>query len=162
VVPENALAEEIYERNERLSAVVTPDLENQLLPSPRAAKPNGQSFTLTDGSLIVADNPFAGQAAYLADELKKYTQLGVRLVNDPTKAGIKLRFWNLEEEAYQLRIGNTGIEINAGSASGMFYGIQTLKRLILDHYRDGQCVLPGIEVDDRPRFKHRSLMLDVA
>lgn len=162
VVPENALAEEIYERNEWLSPLATPDLENQLLPSPRAAKSNGQAFTLSDGSLIVADNPFAGQAAYLADELKKYTQLGVRLVNDPNKAGIKLRFWNLEEEAYQLRIGNTGIEINAGSASGMFYGIQTLKRLILDHYRDGQCVLPGIEVDDGPRFKHRSLMLDVA
>jgi len=162
VFPEHALAEEIYECNERLIPEATPDLGNQLLPSPKVVKSNGQSYTLADGALVVADNPFAGQAAYLTDELKKYTQLGLRTVNDPTRAGVKLKYWNLEEEAYQLRIGNTGIEISAGTASGMFYGIQTLKRLILDHYRDGKCILPGLEVDDRPRFAHRSLMLDVA
>ena len=162
VFPENVLAQEIYERNERLIPEQTLDLGSQLLPSPKAVKSNGQSYTLTNGSLIIADNPFAGQATYLTDELKKYTQLGLRTVNDPTKAGIKLKYWNLEEEAYQLRIGNTGIEISAGTASGMFYGIQTLKRLILDQYRDGKCILPGLEVDDRPRFGHRSLMLDVA
>lgn len=159
--PENALAEEIYERNERLRAPAAA-LGSQLLPSPKAVKSNGQSYTLTDAALIVADNPFVGQASYLADELKQYTQLGIRTVNDPTQAQIKLKFWNLEEEAYQLRIGNAGIEISAGTASGMFYGIQTLKRLILDHCHDGKSILPGLEVDDRPRFPHRSLMLDVA
>ena len=162
VLPENALAEEIYERNKRLIPELPVDVAHQLIPSPQSAKSNGQQYALTDGFLVVADNPFAGQAAYLVDELKKYTQLGVRTVNDPTKGGIKLKFWNLEEEAYQLRIENTGIEISAGTVSGMFYGIQTLKSLILDHYRDGKCILPGMEVDDRPRFKHRSLMLDVA
>lgn len=163
VFSENTLAAEIYAQNERLKPVDNPDVTAQLLPTPKAVKANGQSYILTNGSLIVADNPFAGQAAYLTEELKKYTALNLGTVNDPTKASIKLKYWNLEEEAYQLRIENTGIEISAGTASGMFYGIQTLKRLILDHDdRNGQCILPGLEVDDAPRFAHRSVMLDVA
>ncbi|SEL67643.1 family 20 glycosylhydrolase [Parapedobacter koreensis] len=162
VLPENALAEEIYESNQRLAANIPIKPEDQLLPSPKAIKSNEQYYTLTDGLYIIADNPFMGQASYLIDEIKKYTNLNLHVISDPTKGGIKLKYWNLEEEAYQLRIENTGIEITAGTASGMFYGIQTLKRLILDHYRDGKCVLPGLEVDDKPRFKHRSVMLDVA
>jgi len=162
VFPENTLAEEIYQHNEQLTPLLPLPPEDQLIPSPKSATSNGQSFTLTSGSLVATDNPFAGQATYLTEELKKYTQLDLHVVNNPTKAGIKLKYWNLEEEAYQLHIGHTGIEISAGTASGMFYGIQTLKRLILDHSANGECTLPGLEVDDRPRFAHRSLMLDVA
>ena len=162
VYPENVLAKEIYENNERLAQPLALASGDGLLPSPKAVSANGQSYVLANDLVIITDHPFTAQATHLAEELKKHTQLAIRVINDPTKSGIKLKFWNLEEEAYQLRIGNSGVEISAGTASGMFYGIQTLKKLILDHYQDGQCILPGLEIDDSPRFPHRSLMLDVA
>jgi hexosaminidase len=58
--------------------------------------------------------------------------------------------------------------IEAADAAGAFYAAQTLRSLLpVDTYRraqifDGPWRIPGVEIADRPRFRWRGAMLDVA
>ncbi|WP_288452478.1 family 20 glycosylhydrolase, partial [uncultured Microbacterium sp.] len=63
-------------------------------------------------------------------------------------------------ESYRLRVDESGIEISAADDAGVFYAGRTLAQLAT---RDGEgWVVPAIEVEDAPRFRHRGFMLDVA
>src|SRR5690606_38514126 len=90
VEPDNVLAKEIYENNERLAQPLALASGDGLLPSPKAVSANGQSYVLANDLVIITDHPFTAQATHLAEELKKHTQLAIRVINDPTKSGIKL------------------------------------------------------------------------
>ncbi|NGM60884.1 beta-N-acetylhexosaminidase [Sphingobacterium sp. SGG-5] len=64
---------------------------------------------------------------------------------------------NSNPEAYALEIKDSGIEIKAVSETGIFYGIQSLKQLLLQDKR-----VPLLSIQDKPSFKWRSFMLDEA
>ncbi|MGW1709362.1 beta-N-acetylhexosaminidase [Streptomyces sp. NPDC002206] len=76
----------------------------------------------------------------------------------------------LEPEAYRLGVVRSqGIEIRGGSAAGVFWGAQTLRQLFgPDAFRrapvhsDKKWVIPLTDIEDRPRFAWRGLMLDVS
>ncbi|MET8125683.1 beta-N-acetylhexosaminidase [Streptomyces sp. NPDC005065] len=76
----------------------------------------------------------------------------------------------LEPEAYRLGVVRSqGIEIRGGSAAGVFWGAQTLRQLFgPDAFRrapvhsDKKWVIPVTDIEDRPRFAWRGLMLDVS
>ncbi len=63
----------------------------------------------------------------------------------------------MDKEAYNLEITNNHIEISAGSASGIFYGVQTLIQII----KENGSSLPGVLIEDKPYFKHRGFYHDV-
>lgn len=63
---------------------------------------------------------------------------------------------DLAPEAYRLDVTPAQITITAGSESGRFYALQTLRQLV-----DGDRV-PCVEIVDAPRFPWRGLMLDVS
>lgn len=60
------------------------------------------------------------------------------------------------EEGYTLKCENRRVYINAKTESGLFYGLQTLKQLLLQ--TDGK--IPYTEIVDYPRFSYRGYMLD--
>ncbi|MGP6175885.1 family 20 glycosylhydrolase [Microbacterium sp. A196] len=61
-------------------------------------------------------------------------------------------------EGYTVRVGEV-VRIE-GAAAGLFYGIQTVRQLLM---RDGAAwTLPRVDIDDAPRFEYRGVMLDVA
>lgn len=74
----------------------------------------------------------------------------------------------LGPEGYLLTIDEGRAEIRAAAAAGLFYGTQTLRQLLPpDIYRQaavGRAAweLPGVEIEDRPRFGWRGAMLDTA
>ena len=71
--------------------------------------------------------------------------------------------WN--KEGYRLSITKRAIKISAGTTTGLFYGLQTLKQLMASEIvlKSGSSVkLPCIEIEDVPRFAYRGIMLDVA
>nr|WTB31573.1 beta-N-acetylhexosaminidase [Streptomyces sp. NBC_00830] len=76
----------------------------------------------------------------------------------------------LEPEAYRLGVVRSqGIEIRGGSAAGVFWGAQTLRQLFgPDAFRrapvhsNKKWVIPFTDIEDRPRFSWRGLMLDVS
>lgn len=60
------------------------------------------------------------------------------------------------DEGYTLKCENRRVFINAKTEAGLFYGLQTLKQLLLQS--DGK--IPYVEITDEPRFSYRGLMLD--
>ena len=68
-------------------------------------------------------------------------------------------------DAYRLTASSDCIRISAASGSGLFYGVSTLAQWIRLHQDEGgtpASTLTGLEVDDRPSFAHRGVMLDVS
>lgn len=60
-------------------------------------------------------------------------------------------------EGYTLKCENRRVFINAKTETGLFYGLQTLKQLLLQ--TEGK--IPYVEIEDYPRFSYRGYMLDV-
>lgn len=65
---------------------------------------------------------------------------------------------SLKEEAYTLEINEKSINLS-GQAKGIFYAMQTLSQLYLNHLDDHQ--LPQCTIIDEPRYAYRGLHLDV-
>lgn len=60
-------------------------------------------------------------------------------------------------EAYTLNISAQGISISSASVQGVFYGLQTLKQMLISSKNH---TLPCLTIQDAPRFAWRGLMLD--
>ncbi len=64
----------------------------------------------------------------------------------------------LPQEGYRLQIGRKRIDITGSSATGVFYGLQTLRQLT--EINENNSKIPCVEIEDWPRFRWRGLMLD--
>lgn len=60
------------------------------------------------------------------------------------------------DEGYTLKCENRRVYINAKTEAGLFYGLQTLKQLLLQ--TEGK--IPYTEITDEPRFSYRGFKLD--
>ncbi len=60
-------------------------------------------------------------------------------------------------EGYSLTVDEEGVRIVGGSATGLHYGIQTLRQIL----RQYGCVLPWVTVEDKPDLPARGLFYDV-
>lgn len=84
-------------------------------------------------------------------------------VDNSEKAKIKLELTanDESEESYSLRTSKKEIIVRAGTEKGIFYGLQTLKQLILfSDMENGKINLPILTIEDEPRFGWRGVMLD--
>jgi hexosaminidase len=63
--------------------------------------------------------------------------------------------------AYHLSIGRKGIDITGDQDTGVFYGIQSLIQLLPLPAGNQSLAVPYVQIEDRPRFAYRSMMLDV-
>ena len=74
----------------------------------------------------------------------------------------------LGTEGYHLAISDIELKIEANTAAGIFYGIQTLKQLMPAEFLSknegmgGLAMIQGCDIVDYPRFGWRGLMLDVS
>lgn len=64
------------------------------------------------------------------------------------------------DESYRLNVGPEGIEIHAVTDIGAMHGLSSLLQLI--HVEQGKYEFKGVEIQDRPRFVWRGLMMDVS
>lgn len=67
---------------------------------------------------------------------------------------------SLGAEGYQLSIKQGVINITAQQSAGVFYGLQSLKQLLLHDVQNK--VLPQLTIVDSPAYSYRGLMLDVS
>jgi hexosaminidase len=158
-----------------------------LIPRPRSLRSGGPGTTLSDGMVVAADDESAGVASLLASELE--TATGWRILRDALGATnpngvvqLSVRPDSGESagggaEGYRLRVSETGVEIEAPSAAGVFYGTRTLRQLLPPALLRsapaslggadgstpsvGPVQLDGVEVEDGPRFEWRGIHLDV-
>ncbi len=71
----------------------------------------------------------------------------------------------VSREAYRLSIGGDGVSIQGSDPAGVFYGIQSLLAVVpLDVYMNRQQTISigYLEIEDAPRFHHRSQHIDVS
>jgi hexosaminidase len=74
----------------------------------------------------------------------------------------------LGPEGYRLTVDADGVRVEAADEAGLFYGRETLKQLLPpDVYRkarisDEPYRVPFVQITDRPRFRWRGTLLDVA
>ena len=154
-----------------------------VVPLPQSIElQKGEPFTLwNDIVQIVAPEDLKGEAAFLQAYLKDITgwTLPIAQKREKGKTYIELSVSPKvkAQEGYVLTINKKGITIVGGSAAGVFYGIQTLRKTVVN-VRQSQHVtelanhpsvssatppfnlLYPVVITDAPRFSWRGMHLD--
>ncbi len=81
-----------------------------------------------------------------------YGQKGLLLNLDP----------KIPAEGYKLQIGKENILLRGGSLSGLYWGWQSLRQLLMLQQQDKIHYLPGGHITDQPSYSYRGFMLDVS
>lgn len=138
----------------------------KILPTPVAYQEQGAPFTLDNTVVIRAAADFKNEADYLANELALLLGKKPELQAPGAGKGIALqKNTALAAEEYQLRVNADGITVSAATAAGIFYGIQSMKSLLPPAAFTGKesiIRVPGVVVQDAPRFGYRGFMMDMA
>ena len=132
-----------------------------LIPYPQQVSIKQGNYNLTDNVKIGADPLFTQELKKLQEVLTEDFGLKSQIVK-PSKADISLcydaSFTQEEKEAYQLEVTDMKITIRAQMATGIFYGIQSLRQLIKSEA--GKWIIPKLTITDYPALSWRSFMLD--
>lgn len=138
----------------------------KILPSPVSYRETADIFKLDKSVIIKSDNRFEAEGTYLKGILSERLGTEITGMAGTKSAGtIRLEYSPMADECYTLDVTATEIRITAGSASGIFYGIQSLQALFpVSAWKTAQksISVPGIQVQDQPRFGFRSLHIDIA
>jgi len=155
--------EDRYRSNANLS-LLPPEEIAPILPEPVKISSLEGRLNLPDRLSVVYSGELDNEAEYLKDFLikqgfnaviQKGTGSGpgtVRLEEDQ-----KITAAN-GPESYTLHIDPAKGIVISGGVAGVFYGIQSLRSLMLKFGRS----LPAMQAEDHPRFHYRGVMLDVA
>ncbi|GAA5768132.1 beta-hexosaminidase [Streptosporangium roseum] len=140
-----------------------------LLPRPVHLTRDGtEPFTLTTDTVIAAPPELARVEGWLRGVLFPVT--GLPLPPGEARPGA-IEFTlaaGLGHEAYRLIVRPGGVRVEAGDAAGAFYGAQTLRQLLPPAaFRSGAVgerdwLVAPVTVEDRPRFRWRGCLIDVA
>ncbi|MFM7520304.1 MAG: family 20 glycosylhydrolase [Planctomycetota bacterium] len=160
---------ERFEADREVHLVADEDMP-AVVPTPVAARRGAGAARLTAAWPIECPADLEPTAVWLADRLAR--QLGDRPVVAVRTAGegavgpvIRLSRDGGAAESYRLAVAADGITIAGGDPAGVFYGAQSLLHLLpWESLRrpDAEVRVPVIEIEDRPRFPHRGLHVDVS
>ena len=137
-------------------------VDYEVVPLPqRVEMQKGTPFVLNADVRIMAPEGLQREAAFLHDYLQELTGLDLSVISRHDK---KARCIALsvspkvsEKEGYLLTVSQRSITIEGGSAAGVFYGIQTLRKSIgVGAVQE----LPAATIADAPRFSWRGMHLD--
>lgn len=129
-----------------------------MIPRPKVLNPLSGSYDLAAGSAISGPDTLTEpiRTALPMLDLRPGDDGAIATRHDPA----------LDVEGYRLIAGSRGIEITAGGPAGAFYAAQSLHQLLPDaSYRvtaQRPWTVPGVRIEDSPRFPWRGLHLDVA
>jgi hexosaminidase len=139
-----------------------------IVPEPVSVTEHEGSFVVGPTTrLVVKDASLQKDAAYFNDYLQQF--YGFRLqVSSQTGAGAlvlgTVKTGLTSDEAYLLDVSKKGIRIEGKTASGVFYGLQSLIQLLPvpdSGTTPSSLSVPNVSIEDAPRFAYRGLHLDV-
>ena len=141
-----------------------------VVPLPQSIQmQKGEPFLLSNDQVqILAPETLKDEAAFLQAYLKDVTGQTFSLASkrEKKKSYIELAISPnvAESEGYVLTINKKGVTIVGGSAAGVFYGIQTLRKSLasIDKTAATSSIfhLPSSTITDAPRFSWRGMHLD--
>ena len=137
-----------------------------LIPTPSSIKKLDLNFPFTKTINIEFDNKDDSLKKIVTYFTNKFSKFGLlrhqEEKNEYLNINIKINnTLAMDKEAYNLDIGQDGIQLNSSDHKGLFYGIQTLLQVLEIHALNNCSTILGLEIKDHPRFKWRGLMLDV-
>ena len=138
-----------------------------VLPVPQSIQlQQGEPFVLNGEVQILTGEGLLQEAEFLQEYLKDMVDLALPIARKREK---KVSYIELavspkvtEKEGYVLSINKKGVTITGGSAAGVFYGIQTLRKSLVtdNHSRVYNQNFPAVVITDSPRFSWRGMHLD--
>ncbi len=143
------------------------DIVIPIVPKPAAMDVSGESYQLTAGSgFRVIHEELTEAASFFADLWA--VPMGRTLPVSSSVGDIELLLdTTLGDESYSLSVSVDGIRILAGDASGAFYALQSLHQMLPAEISGAgpatttDWIVPGVIIQDAPRFSYRGLHLDV-
>jgi len=142
-----------------------PAAELNIVPRPAKIKMLPGAFLLTGETRIVAADRESRRIAGLFNDFL-LEQHGLRLeivAHAPRTSNYIVLQRSAADasraEAYRLEVHPEAIRLS-GDAAGLFYGLQTLRQL-LPLRPAARIEVPALEIEDRPRFGYRGVLLDV-
>lgn len=143
--------------------------EIHITPRPQKIIQGGNSIKISSETQIVFDENSKSIANNLQEYFNRYFNLDLKTTDYQNLKKNFISFKidrSLPQESYKLIVSEEKIEITAKNDTGLFYGTQTLIQLCSynSHYSKYEKYLDVKEIiiEDCPRFKWRSFMLDEA
>ncbi len=112
-------------------------------------------FTLTRLCEIEASSGTQKAEAELRCFLEEYFEAEVLGTGKET-VRLSITDTGSEKEGYDITVENNTVNVTGSDADGLFYGVQSLKQLLLQ----GEMKLPCLKIKDYPAFSSRGFMLD--
>lgn len=153
-----------FERNKQIHAVAA-DALPLFIPSPMQVKKSNGLFLFNHTTVISFDAAFANEATLLQADLARVIGKQPQFAEQTTNYISFKQTKDLPTEGYRLQITASAIRIEAATAAGAFYAVQSLKQLFpADAWKESkkEVMLNAADIMDAPRFAYRSFMLDVA
>jgi len=159
----------IYTGNCYLYAQQNPSARYPIIPYPAYLKPSAANFMIDQNTSIYVDAKeglFQQEAVLLQASLSKAGKQVAIAKTGGKKNRIVLKFDSTlaNEEAYLLAITSTAAVLSAKTPIGMFYAIKTFEQLLPQKEASpvASITVPAVSIKDKPAFKWRGMMLDVA
>ena len=157
--------------------IVTAEVKSlALIPAPKTATVGEGEYTLNEG-FTIAVSEFANSdeqtqvltdVARLITTLNNATGLACKAIDGEADITIAENT-ALAAEGYTLDITDEGVRIEASTADGVYYAMQSFMRLLPANVILGKegaegtvYTLPVARIEDEPRFPYRGFMLDVS
>jgi hexosaminidase len=136
------------------------------LPDSICQEAGVKPFTITRSTTITypaGDAELADEARLLSEYIAEQTGIVARVSDRaPSRDFIRLRNSGCGRgESYVLTSCRDSIVIDGADASGVFYGIQTLRKAVPAE-KSKRVDVPAVKITDGPRFAYRGALLDVA
>lgn len=138
-----------------------------VVPRPARLEVASGEFRLTESSRIVVDPDTSEARAvgeYLASHLRQATGLDIKTASPGGAAATgtillsaRDAFRAIGQEGYELHIAPDSCAVKAFTPHGLFLGVQTIRQLLPS---EKAAALPCVHITDRPRYRHRGMLLD--
>lgn len=149
--------------------------ELNLLPQPKQVQLTAGELSLRDGMVVKISGECDDRVGKSVDRLypRLSSKLGFVVMQQPVagtspaaleiacdKKSAKVQQAH-EDESYSLEVKPAGAVLHAGETLGALRGLETFYQLATNT-PDGFGALPGVKIEDAPRFAWRGLLFDVA
>ena len=145
-----------------LDTLATP----MLIPQPAVMRiANGLPLEWASLDAIKADKALTNERKALESILRESTVYSGRsITNDKAEIILSVDTSLPDAEAYVLDVSQRGITLRGGSPAGVYWGIMTLRQLLLDSngYSTRRYTLAAVHIEDQPRTHIREIMVDPA
>ncbi len=148
--------------------IINSEKDYQIIPKPVKLEIAKGRFVVDSKTKITGDKSLENEGDFLAEMLSTVSNTDVKFdANNNGNIVLQLDTTIDNDEGYTLSVTYDKIIISGKTATGVFYGIQTLRQMMPSAIESGkdtvaEIAIPAVLIADSPRFIYRGMHLDVA